>query len=60
MIFASGLMVSVALEAAAMLAENGIQAAVANLHTIKPLDVDLSSNGRKIAVLLLRRRIIVF
>lgn len=39
-IFASGLMVSVALEAAAMLAENGIQAAVANLHTIKPLDVD--------------------
>ncbi len=39
-IFASGLMVSVALEAAVDLQKQGITAAVANIHTIKPLDVE--------------------
>jgi len=39
-IFASGLMVSVALEAAEALKERGIEAAVANIHTIKPLDIE--------------------
>ncbi|MBI4329827.1 MAG: transketolase family protein [Chloroflexi bacterium] len=37
-ICACGLMVSEALAAAGKLAEEGIQAAVANVHTIKPLD----------------------
>jgi len=40
-IFATGMMVGYALEAAALLAEEGISAAVANIHTIKPLDTDL-------------------
>ena len=38
---ATGLMVSMALEAAAILAEEGISARVINIHTVKPLDVDL-------------------
>ncbi|MEG1500949.1 MAG: transketolase family protein [Clostridiales bacterium] len=37
-IFACGMMVEKALEAAKILAEEGISAAVANIHTIKPLD----------------------
>ncbi len=40
-IIATGLLVSVALEAAEMLAERGIRARVINIHTIKPLDCDL-------------------
>jgi transketolase len=39
-IFATGMMVSHALEAATLLAEEGISAAVANIHTIKPLDTE--------------------
>ena len=39
-IFATGMMVGHALEAAALLAEEGIFAAVANIHTIKPLDTE--------------------
>ncbi len=39
-IFATGMMVGYALEAANMLAEEGISAAVANIHTIKPLDTE--------------------
>ena len=39
-LFATGLMVGMALEAAALLAAEGISAAVANIHTIKPLDAD--------------------
>lgn len=37
-IFACGLMVSAAVEAAALLADEGIKAAVADIHSIKPLD----------------------
>ncbi|MBX3596528.1 MAG: transketolase [Rhizobiaceae bacterium] len=39
-IFASGMMVSLAVQAAELLQEKGISAAVANIHTIKPLDVE--------------------
>lgn len=39
-IFACGMMVAEALEAAAELAQDGIGAAVADIHTIKPLDSD--------------------
>lgn len=39
-IFASGIMVKNALEAADMLAADGLDAAVVNIHTVKPLDVD--------------------
>ncbi len=39
-VFASGLMVPLALEAAAELAAEGIELAVANIHTLKPLDVE--------------------
>jgi len=39
-IFACGMMVATALEAAELLAQEGISAAVANIHTIKPLDDD--------------------
>ena len=39
-LFATGFMVSHALEAAAKLAEQGISAEVINVHTIKPVDVD--------------------
>lgn len=40
-IFANGLEVSQALEAAEMLASDGIDAKVINIHTIKPLDEEL-------------------
>ncbi|MGI5891418.1 MAG: transketolase family protein [Bacillota bacterium] len=39
-IFACGMMVQTALEAAKLLAGEGISAAVANIHTIKPLDTE--------------------
>ena len=39
-IFACGMMVAVALEAAELLAQESISATVINVHTIKPLDVD--------------------
>lgn len=39
-IFACGMMVSAALEAAELLRAEGISAAVANIHTIKPLDTE--------------------
>lgn len=39
-IFATGIMVSEALQAAAMLSERGVGVAVVNVHTIKPLDVE--------------------
>jgi transketolase len=39
-IFACGMMVQPSLEAADLLANEGIAAAVANIHTIKPLDKD--------------------
>ncbi len=38
---ATGFMVHLAVEAAAILAEEGIDAEVINIHTIKPLDADL-------------------
>ena len=40
-IIANGLCVSASLEAAAKLAEEGIEAKVINIHTIKPLDEEL-------------------
>lgn len=40
-IVATGLMVSMAMEAAETLAAAGISARIINIHTIKPLDVDL-------------------
>ena len=40
-IVATGLMVSLSLEAAAVLSERGIRARVINIHTVKPLDCDL-------------------
>jgi transketolase len=40
-IVATGLMVSVALEAGKLLANEGISAAVINIHTINPLDTEL-------------------
>lgn len=39
-LFATGMMVGHALEAASLLAAEGISAAVANIHTIKPLDTE--------------------
>lgn len=39
-IIASGLTVSMSLDAAEMLAKDGIDAKVINMHTIKPIDVD--------------------
>lgn len=39
-IFACGMMVTVALEAAELLAQESISATVVNVHTIKPLDVE--------------------
>ncbi|MEW5921947.1 MAG: transketolase family protein [Bacillota bacterium] len=38
---AAGIMVGIALEAAALLQAEGLEAAVLNMHTIKPLDGDL-------------------
>ena len=47
-IVATGFMVHLAMEAAAMLAEEGIDAEVINIHTIKPLDADLiEASARK-------------
>jgi len=40
LIIANGIMVSSALQAAEILAEEGIEVAVADLHTIRPLDVE--------------------
>ena len=40
-IFATGIMVKEALEAAACLAEEGIDAEVINIHTVKPLDREM-------------------
>ena len=39
-VFACGLMVAEALEAAKLLAADGIDAAVINVHTIKPIDAE--------------------
>lgn len=39
-LIACGIMVEIALEASDMLAKEGIEAAVVNMHTIKPLDVE--------------------
>ena len=38
---AAGIMVGIAMEAAAMLLKEGLTAAVVNMHTIKPLDQDM-------------------
>lgn len=46
-IVATGLMVSMALEAAEKLAAEGIDAEVINIHTIKPLDEELILNSAK-------------
>lgn len=46
-IVATGLMVSNALEAAEKLAEDGINAEVINIHTIKPLDEDIIIESAK-------------
>ncbi|MBR1863486.1 MAG: transketolase family protein [Ruminococcus sp.] len=40
-IFATGLMVAEAIEAAKVLADKGIDAAVINIHTIKPIDEEI-------------------
>jgi len=51
-IFATGLMVSIALKAAEMLEAEGISTAVVNFHTIKPLDEEtiLAYNGKVKAI----------
>lgn len=46
-IVATGICVSAALEAAEKLAEDGINAEVINIHTIKPLDEELIINSAK-------------
>ena len=46
-IVATGLMVHIALEAKELLAAEGISAEVINIHTIKPLDVDLIASSAK-------------
>jgi transketolase len=40
-LFATGLMVSRALNAAKLLSDNGIEARVVNMHTLKPIDADV-------------------
>lgn len=40
-IVATGIMVEAALEASNILAENGVKARVINIHTIKPIDIDI-------------------
>jgi len=54
-IIATGSMVHPSLQAAEILAENGIEAAVINMHTIKPLDndvvADLASNTKLIVTI---------
>ncbi|MBE6596237.1 MAG: transketolase family protein [Ruminococcaceae bacterium] len=46
-IVATGIMVNMALEAAKLLAEEGISARVINIHTIKPLDKDIIVKAAK-------------
>ncbi|OUQ63333.1 transketolase [Eubacterium sp. An11] len=46
-LIATGLMVGYTLEAAEMLAKDGISAKVINIHTIKPLDTDLVVSAAK-------------
>lgn len=46
-IVATGLMVSEAIEAAKVLAEQGIEATVINIHTIKPIDEDIIIEAAK-------------
>jgi len=47
-IIGTGMMVSAGLDAAAMLAEQGIEARVLDLHTIRPLDVEaIASSARE-------------
>lgn len=46
-IIANGILVSEALQAAEMLAKDGINARVINMHTIKPLDKDLVIKAAK-------------
>lgn len=46
-IIATGLPVAASLEAAGMLAKDGISAKVINIHTIKPLDVELVAAAAK-------------
>jgi transketolase len=46
-IIATGLMVHIALEAKELLAAEGISAEVINIHTIKPLDVEMISDSAK-------------
>lgn len=46
-IIGCGMMVSAGLDAAAMLAEDGIEARVVDLHTIRPLDVDTITSAAK-------------
>ena len=43
-IFANGMMVAAALDAAALLSAEGIETAVANIHTVKPLDKEFIIN----------------
>ncbi len=44
---ATGVMVDSAINAAKMLAEDGIDAEIINIHTIKPLDVDIITESAK-------------
>ncbi len=46
-IVATGLMVSIALEAKELLAAEGISAEIINIHTIKPLDAELITESAK-------------
>lgn len=46
-VFATGIMVSAALEAHDILAEEGIEAKVVNIHTIKPIDREAVINSAK-------------
>lgn len=46
-IIATGLMVSEAIEAAKVLADEGIDAGVVNIHTIKPIDADIIVKNAK-------------
>ncbi|MBQ8431499.1 MAG: transketolase family protein [Clostridia bacterium] len=46
-IVATGLMVSMALEAAETLAQEGIRARVINIHTIKPIDAEIITKAAK-------------
>ena len=46
-IIATGLMVSEAIEAAKVLAEEGIDAGAVNIHTIKPIDADIIVKNAK-------------